>query len=194
MVHSWFRPLTKRPTRPAASRRPRSTRPHCEELEPRFQPSAFTFSTGNPDGKIATLAEPANAHNNNVEFETGDDFILATETQINSATFTGLLTGGATAADVNNLVVEIYRVFPKDSDTPRTPTVPTRVNSPSDVAFVTRDSAAAGELTFTADPLTQNFAVLNSVSSADKISVASGGNGAATGLEVRFNVTLPTPF
>jgi len=33
------------------------------------------------------------------------------------------------------------RVFPFDSDTTRTPHVPTRANSPSDVAFLSRDSA-----------------------------------------------------
>ena len=56
---------------------------------------------------------------------------------------------GAPSEDV---VVEIYRVFPNDSDVGRTsgsPTfstsqVPTRVNSPSDVAFDSRDSSGSG--------------------------------------------------
>ena len=41
-----------------------------------------------------------------------DDFILSASTAITSATFTGLLTGGASPADVRGVQVEIYRVFP----------------------------------------------------------------------------------
>src|SRR5262249_3990134 len=114
---------------------------------------AFTFSTGNPDGKMASAARPDTA--GKFEIESGDDFILNQQTQINHATFTGLLTGASPT--VNQVVVEIYRVFPNDSDVGRTsgppdfstPNVPTRVNSPSDVALDQRDSAAVGELTFT---------------------------------------------
>jgi hypothetical protein len=185
-------------------RRARPTRPRCEELEPRVQPATFAFSTGNPDGKIATITEPANAHNSQVEYETGDDFVLPAEVVITNASFTGLLTGGATPADVSNVVVEIYRVFPKDSNVARTsgpPTfstsaVPTRVNSPSDIALMARDSAAVSEqeLTFTTSVLNPTFTALNSVSSADKISVGSGGNGSATGEEVQFDVTFQIPF
>src|SRR5262249_43185978 len=102
-------------------RRPRSPRLHCEGLEPRLQPTAFAFSTGIPDGKVATISEPANAHNSQVEYESADDFVLGTETVIRHASFTGLLTGGATPRDVSNVVVEIYRVFPEDSDTTRIP-------------------------------------------------------------------------
>src|SRR5262249_14514667 len=113
------------PASRAASRRPRGLRLHCEELEPRWQPAAFNFSTGTPDGKVATLAEPANAHNSQVEFESADDFALTTQTHLTHATFTGLLTGGATPQDVNDLVVEIYRVFPNDSNVNRTSGPPT---------------------------------------------------------------------
>jgi hypothetical protein len=184
-----------------ASRRPRGLRPLCEELEPRLQPAAFNFSTGLPDGKVATLAEPANNHNNQVEFESADDFALTTETRIQHASFTGLLTGGATPRDVSNLVVEIYRVFPNDSDVGRTsgpptfstPRVPTRVNSPSDVALDSRDSKGH-ELSFTTRVLNASFTATNSVSSADKIGVASKGNGPVTGQEVQFDVTFREPF
>src|SRR5262249_33086888 len=158
-----------------ASRRPRGRPLRCEELEPRLQPAAFLFSTGLPDGKVATISEPASAHNSQVEFESADDFVLTTETTIKHASFTGLLTGGATPKDVSNLVVEIYRVFPNDSDVGRTsgpPTfstdrVPTRVNSPSDVALDSRDSEGH-ELNFHSRVLSKSFAALNSVSSADK--------------------------
>src|SRR6266487_611319 len=58
--------------------------------------------------------------------------------------------------------VEIYRVFPKDSDANRTPNVPTRVNSPSDVEFVDRDSTS-GNLTFSVRQLDSSFTAANSV-------------------------------
>jgi hypothetical protein len=166
-----------------------------------LQPSAFLFSTGLPDGKVATITEPANAHNSQVEYESADDFVLNTETVIRHASFTGLLTGGAKPKDVSNLVVEIYRVFPNDSDVGRTsgpPTfstdrVPTRVNSPSDVALDSRDSADQ-ELSFRPHVLSRSFTALNSVSSAGKISVGSKGNGPVTGEEVEFDVTFKVPF
>jgi hypothetical protein len=166
-----------------------------------MQPSVFLFSTGAPDGKMATITEPANAHNSQVEFESADDFALTTETAIKHASFTGLLTGGATPKDVSNLVAEIYRVFPNDSNVGRTsgpPTfstnrVPTRVNSPSDVAIDSLDSASR-ELSFQTRILSTSFTAQKSVSSADKISVGSKGNGPATGIEVEFDVTFKVPF
>jgi hypothetical protein len=170
-------------------RRPRSHRPRCEELDRRLQPSTFAFSTGAPDGKIATISEPANAHDSQVEFESADDFVLSKETVIDNASFTGLLTGGATPKDVSNVVVEIYRVFSLDSDLTRTPKVPTRANSPSDVAFQSRDSANK-ELNFHAEVLKTKFTALASVSSPAKISVNSGGNGPVTGEEVEFDVNF----
>jgi hypothetical protein len=194
LLSTWRRFIewTVSPSRNMA-RRLRSSRLLCEALECRCQPSVFAFHTGLPDGRIGTVTEPANAHNSNVEFESADDFVLPSATRIDNASFTGLLTGGATAADVSDIVVEIYRVFPNDSDLTRTPNVPTRMNSPSDVAFDSRDSAAR-ELAFRAVVLDSSFDVQNSVSSADKISVNSGGNGALSGEEVRFDVKLIVPF
>jgi hypothetical protein len=195
MLRSWYRRFIQQ----SLSSTPRSQRPsrrlslHCEHLETRCLLAAFAFSTGNPDGRIATITEPPNTHNSNVEFESADDFILPTETQLTQATFTGLLTGGATPINISNVVVEIYQVFPKGSDTVRIPTVPTRVNSPSDVAFTVRDSAASG-ITFTTNVLNPTFNVTNSVSTAAKIAVSSGGNGAATGQEVQFTVTFTPPL
>ncbi len=52
----------------------------------------FTFSTGDPDGKIATLSRPSSP--GKLETETADDFILTQPTRIDSATFTGLLPSG----------------------------------------------------------------------------------------------------
>ena len=136
MTASWWNRLFSSKSRPAArSRRPASVRLRLEELEARLQPAVFLFSTGTPDGKVATISEPPNAHNSKVEFESADDFVLGTETAIQHASFTGLLTGGATLKDVNNVFLTIYRVFPNDSDVGRTsgpptfstPGVPTRV-------------------------------------------------------------------
>jgi len=163
---------------------------------------SLLFSTGNVTNAMAVATRPSSA--GKFEIEAGDDFLLTSQTQINSATFIGLLTGGATVADINDIVVEIYRVFPDDSNVARTsgpPTfstsqVPTRVNSPSDVAFASRDSAAA-ELSFNTAILTASFAALNSITPGGihpAPNQATGGNGATSGTEVQITTTLSTPF
>ena len=84
-------------------------------------PVPFFFSTGTPDGKIATASRPSTGAP--FEIESADDFVTtATRTFITSATFTGLITGGGTPGQV---VVELYHVFPKDSDVGRTTGPPT---------------------------------------------------------------------
>src|SRR5271165_3589182 len=70
----------------------------------------FFFSTGNPDGKIATLSRTAST--GKLETETADDFVTTAATTINSASFTGMLVGGATPANVNDVEIELYHVFP----------------------------------------------------------------------------------
>jgi hypothetical protein len=159
------------------------------------------FSTGNPDGKIATASRPSTA--GRFEIESADDFVLTHSTSITDATFTGLLTGGATLSSVGDVRVEIYRVFPKDSDVGRTsgpptfstPEVPTRVNSPSDVEFADRDTAS-GNLSFTTTGM-GSFTAANSVQPGGihpKPGQTTGGNGSVTGEEVQFDVTFTTPF
>ena len=160
---------------------------------------AFFFSTGNPDGLMAVATRPSTA--GKFEIEAGDDFVLtSSHTIINSATFVGLLTNGATVGQVR---VEIYRVFPKDSDVGRTsgpptfstPQVPTRVNSPSDVEFDDRDTAS-GNLSFQTTVL-GTFSANNSVQPGGihpQPGQTTGGNGPITGQEVQFNVTFSTPF
>lgn len=163
--------------------------------------SPFFFSTGNPDGKIAAATRPDTGFG--FEIETGDDFVLTQSTTITNATFTGLITGSTPASSIGQVVVEIYRVFPKDSDVGRTsgaptfstPNVPTRVNSPSDVAFADRDSAL-GSLHFTATDL-GSLTVANSVQPGGihkQPGETTGGDGALTGEEVEFGVTFDTPF
>src|SRR5712691_9639825 len=54
------------------------------------------------------------------EIEAGDAFVLGSRTGINAASFVGLIVpGGAGTPSVAQVVVEIYRVFPKDSDAGR---------------------------------------------------------------------------
>jgi hypothetical protein len=125
------------------------------------------------------------------EIEAGDDFSLLSTTQITGASFTGLLAPGA-VSDISQIVLEIYRVFPLDSDTTRTPNVPTRMNSPSDVAFDSRDSSA-GDFSFATSVLSGGFSTLNSVQPGG-IAVLTGGNGPLTGTEVQFDVSLSNPF
>lgn len=131
------------------------------------------------------------------EIEAGDDFSLGTKTFINTASFVGLIVPGATGTpSISDIVAEIYRVFPLDSNTVRTPNVPTRANSPSDVAFDSRDSAASG-LTFTTSLLNPTFTVSNSVQPGGihpKPNQTTLGNGPLTGQEVQINVTFLTPF
>src|SRR5271170_2328510 len=157
----------------------------------------FFFSTGDPDGKMATASRPSAGAP--FEIESADDFALTTTTQVNTATFTGLLPVGASPV---NVVVEIYRVFPKDSDVNRTsgsPTfstdqVPTRVNSPSDVEFADRDSASG--LTFLTTDLGP-FTVANSVQPNGinpKPGQTTSGDGLVNGEEVKFSVNFATPF
>src|SRR5215469_10997783 len=163
---------------------------------------AVLFSTGNPDGLMAVATRPSTA--GKFEIEAGDDFVLtSSRTIINSATFVGLLTNGATVGQVR---VEIYRVFPNDSDVGRTsgpptfstPQVPTRVNSPSDVEFDDRDtSPPPGNLKFTTTLLNGAFTALNSVQPNGIHpfpNQTTGGDKAITGQEVEFDVTFTTPF
>ena len=151
------------------------------------------FNNDFPDGKIGTASRPDSG---NGERETGDDFLLSTSANVTGAAFTGLI---PTNASIKSVVVEIYRVFPKDSDVTRTsgpptfsnlPQIPTRVNSPSDVAFDSRESGSG--LQYIATPLQNSFTVNNSI--VNGISVGAGGEGPVTGQEVRFNVAFSTPF
>jgi len=151
----------------------------------------FTFSNGSPDGLMAMASRPGVS-----EIEAADDFALTGPTTLTGATFTGLIPAGTPLTNITEVVVEIYRVFPNDSDQTRTPNVPTRVNSPSDTAFDSRDSAIAGQLVFLPGVLNSSFTAANSVLNGINKSPnqRTGGEGSVTGQEVRFNVTFTTPF
>jgi hypothetical protein len=164
-------------------------------LSPRASASSFFFSTGSPDGLIGTLSRPASA--GLVQTETADDFVLNECVLINQATFTGLLPMGAPLSSINRVEIEIYHVFPVDSDTSRTPAVPTRTNSPSDVEIddATRDSLD-GSLSADATVVSPTFSVLNSVVNGINPSPNqfTGGEGPVTGTEVTITVTFDPPI
>jgi hypothetical protein len=151
----------------------------------------FTFSTGLPDGKLAAASRiPGGAL---IEIEAADDFITTKDqTIITAASFWGLLPNPLPA--VEHVAVEIYRVFPLDSVDPPDGRVPTRANSPSDVAFDTR-SSEDGQLTFTATSLgafTAANSVLNGIN--PKPNQTTLGEGPRSGIQVRFDVIFATPF
>ena len=153
--------------------------------------AAVLYSNDTPNTSMAAASRPANG--NFAEIEAADDFLFTTTSRIDGATFTGLLPAGAPLANITGVAVEIYRVFPLDSTNPPDNAVPTRNNSPSDVAFVGRDSAVAGELTFTSAILNPNFTAANSVLNGINKSTtpATGGEGPVSGEEVRFTLTFP---
>jgi hypothetical protein len=152
--------------------------------------AGLLFNNDTPNGAMATASRPDTA--GKIEIEAADDFVLTSQTLISGASFTGLLTGNAT---IGQVVVEIYRIFPKDSDTGRTINVNSRTNSPSDVAFDSRDSAASN-LTFTTSILSATFTANNSVLNGinPKPGQTTGGDGTVTGQEVRFDVNFTTPL
>ncbi len=154
---------------------------------------SFSFTTGAPDGRIALASRPSTG--GVLEIESADDFLLSAPTILTGGTFTGLLPAGVSLADIEQVRVEIYRVFPNDSDATRTPNVPTRVNSPSDVEFDDRDTAS-GNLSVTAQVLNPNFTAANSILNGINPSPnqQTMGEGPVSGQEVLFNVSFTTPF
>ena len=157
--------------------------------------ASFFFSTGTPDGRLGTLSQPASG--SHVETETADDFILTETTSITQATITGLIPAGTPLANIGNVEVEIYHLFPEDSDATRTPHVPSRFNSPADVEIdsATRDGGA-GTLGFSAGLLNDSFSVANTV--VDGINQAptnlTHGDGGANGEEIQITLTFTPPI
>ena len=86
-------------------------------------------------------------------------------------------------------------MFPNDSTNPPSGNVPTRVNSPSDVAFDSRDSGS-GTLSFTPGIQASSFTAANSVLNGINRfpNQTTLGEGAVTGQQVQFNVVFNTPF
>ena len=156
--------------------------------------SGFSFSTGSPDGRLGALSRRASP--GKIETETADDFILAEATVINQATITGLILG-APPANIGQVEVELYHVFPLDSVNPPSGNVNSRVNSPGDVEidFATRDSNL-GTLDFTASLVNANFTVANSVIDGinKKPNQTTLGEGPRTGQEVEIKINFTQPI
>ena len=146
-------------------------------------------NTGLVNGQMAMASRPASA--GKIEIEAADDFVLSSSSLINSGTFTGLIPVGS---HVTGVTAEIYRVFPFDSTSPPSGNVPTRTNSPSDVAFQSRTSGT--DLSFTTSVLNPNFSAANSVLNGIHKSPNQRtlGEGPVSGQEVEFSFTLSSPF
>lgn len=163
----------------------------------------FFFSTDSPDGRLGALSGPASP--GKIETETADDFLLQQTTVITRATITGLIPLGTPLDHIGQVEIEIYHVFPNDSDVSRTsgpPTfstsqVPTRVNSPADneIDGATRDSSR-GTLSFEATVVSASFTVSNTVVNGinNVPPQHTGGEGPATGEEVEIGIDFTTPI
>jgi hypothetical protein len=170
--------------------------------EQRESGGPFFFSTGSPDGKLGALSRPAGSQG--AETETADDFVLTQPTVIGGATIHGLIPAGTPLSNLTRVEVEIYNVFPLDSDLGRTSgspifstvNVPTRVNSPGDVEIraATRDSNDS-TLSFTSNDVSE-FQVQNTViNGINKLpGQLTHGEGPARGDEVEIDITFATPL
>jgi hypothetical protein len=161
-------------------------------LAPSLGAQPVFFSTGNVDGQIGIGARPGSA--GKLEIEAGDDFVLARATKLTSASFTGLVPANFTSADAIFSRVQIYQVFPNNSVNPPSGHVPTRTNSPADNALLFRETGAG--LTFTSTQIAPTFTAANSVLNGINPlpGTTTGGEGAITGQEVRFDVTFTNPI
>lgn len=165
----------------------------------------FFFSPVSADGRLGALSQPPSS--GKLETETADDFTLTETTSIAQATIVGLIAPGTPLANILNVEVEVYHVFPTDSDTSRclnnqnppckTVNVPTRINSPADVEIdaATRDGSV-GTLGFSATLLKSNFVVENTVVTGinkdpDEL---THGEGSVTGDLVQITMTFDPPI
>jgi len=146
---------------------------------------------------MAAASRPDSA--GKIEIEAADDFIIGGGgAAVTEFKFIGLLTGNSLPINISAVNVEVYRVFPNDSQNPplNPAHVPTRVNSPSDVAFAERDSQVPGSLTFSTNQIAMNFQALNSVLNGIHPAPiqTTGGDGPVLGTEVMFDVLLNSPM
>jgi hypothetical protein len=147
-------------------------------------------NTGTPDGRMAMASRPMGRQ---AEIEAGDDFFMPASTRIVGGSFYGLLPAGLPLSVVTGITVEFYDIFPNASTTPPSGHVPTRVNSPSDVALLSRTSGAG--MSFTTAVLSANFATSNAVLPGIHAAPhqTTGGDGPRHGQEVMFSFSFTTP-
>jgi len=138
----------------------------------------FFFETGSPNGALGALSRRPSP--GKVETETADDFLLHETTVITHATIFGLIPSGTPIENIRDVEVELYHVFPVDSDQGRVINVPSRTNSPSDVEIPTATRARTeGTLAISARILNTSFTAGTTV--VNGISVKTGGEPALTG-------------
>ena len=159
------------------------------------QDNKLIVNTGNPDGQLGALSRRPSP--GKLETETADDFFLTETTVISSATIVGLIPLEAPLADITDVEVEIYHVFPTDSVNPPSGNVPSRMNSPADVEIdkATRDGGP-GTLRFATTLLNANFLVLNTVVNGinKKPENVTHGEEQRSGEEVEIAITFTTPI
>jgi hypothetical protein len=161
------------------------------------QETQVLVNTGNPDGKLGALSRRPSA--NKVETETADDFVLKQTTVLTGATIVGLVFPATPLANIANVEVELYHVFPLDSANPDplAGNVPSRFNSPSDVEIdsATRDGSL-GSLRFSTTLLNGNFSVPTTVVNGinKKPLNLTHGEGPETGEEVEIAITFTNPI
>ena len=155
--------------------------------------NSFFFTSGSPDGKIATLSQVSSP--GKIQTETADDFILGQQTALTQGTFIGLIPTGSSLNSVSQVELEFYHLFPQDSG-PFDGLAPTRKNSPADVEIgsATRDSAK-GTLSYSITLLNPNFSAANSVVNGihPKPDQFTGGEGPVTAQEILITVNFNTP-
>jgi hypothetical protein len=157
----------------------------------------IVFSTNGPDFRLGAASGQDEV--TTVETEAADDFVLGSDTRLTKAAIIGMVPHGTTAADLDRIMVKIYRVFPLDSNVIRTPQVPTRNNSPGDGSIQVRDSVGfpgRTELTFTMIALTPSLATANSVLDGIHPSPnqTTHGEGPASGDEIEIDMQMTIPI
>ena len=160
----------------------------------------FTFSTGNPDGRLGTASRPGSA--GVIEIESADDSTAVT-TSITGGSFTGLLTGGATTARSTRSPSKSTACSPptRTSGERRvrrrsaTSQVPTRVNSPSDVEFVDR-STVDGNLSVQLQHAVEQLYGRQHGDQRHRSGAASAyrRRGTGDGAEIQCALTFTAPF
>jgi hypothetical protein len=159
------------------------------------QEAQVLVNIGNTDGKLGALSRRPSV--NKAETETADDFVLRQTTVVTGATIVGLISPATPLANVANVEVELYHVFPEDSINPPSGHVPTRQFSPGDVEIdsATRDGISR-TLSFSTSLLNPNFSAPNSVSTGiNKVPLSTThGDGPVTGEEVQIAVTFAKPI
>ena len=151
----------------------------------------FFFETGSPDGKLGALSRRPTP--GKVETETADDFALAETTVIKTAVITGLIPLGTPLENIKDVEVEVYHVFPADSDQQRVINVPSRINSPSDLEIDTATRART-ENTLAIFPRVLNPSFTAAATVVNKITPAAGLDPAFTGEEVEITITFTNPI